>query len=401
MKAICISTMTKVAPFGDPVAEVQVNGRTLLEEQTAALEAAGFQLVERPPEQEAYLLFSDRTWFTAETLRRMKAAGEGRFQESDARWSAWTGAQQRLEAPGLYELAILTGPPSFDGLAPMQVEMDLHEMELELRHSALSHALESPVAVGPVMVHQVDHWSHIVRVNQLVLINRLEMARLDWEQSGMIGRFIRFLKVIWAARSFDGWKIARGLSEIGKETRIHPSAVVELSVIGDGCDIGPNAVVRGSVLRAGVKVDSNAVVNCSVLGQGAQVGRFGHVNLCTLYPGAMVSAADGFQVCVFGRDSFMAWGCCILDLSFGRPVRVEVDGPGSDLECTGLHFLGAAVGHRAKIGHGVKMGYGTSVPNDALLVDEGEMLRSWADAPTGEAVVIRQGRPVKLKKNQD
>lgn len=401
MKAICISTKTKVAPFGDPVAEVLVNGRTLLEEQTDALLAAGFDLVDQPPEQEAYLLFSDRTWFTAETLRRMKAAGEGRLQESDPRWSAWTGAQQSLEAPGLYELAIRTGTPTFDGLTPIQVDMDLHEMALEVRHSALSHAIENPVAVGPVMVHQIEHWSHIVRVNQLVLINRMEEARLDWEQAGWVGRFIRLLKLVWATRSLNGWKIANRLSEFGKETKIHPSAVVEFSVIGDGCDIGPNAVIRGSVLRDGVKVDSNAVVNCSVLGQGSQVGRFGHVNLCTLYPGAMVSAGDGFQVCVFGRDSFVAWGSCILDLSFGRPIRVEVDGPGTALESTGHHFLGAAIGHRARLGHGVKLGYGTSVPNDALVVSDGEMLRSWGDAPTDEPVVIRDGRPVPLKKPQD
>jgi hypothetical protein len=78
-----------------------------------------------------------------------------------------------------------------------------------------------------------------------------------------------------------------------------------------------------------------------------------------------------------------------------------VDGPGTALESTGHHFLGAAIGHRARLGHGVKLGYGTSVPNDGLVVSDAEMLRSWGDAPTDEPVVIRDGRPVPLKKPQD
>jgi hypothetical protein len=36
-----------------------------------------------------------------------------------------------------------------------------------------------------------------------------------------------------------------------------------------------------------------------------------------------------------------------------------------------------------------------------LVVSDGEMLRSWGDAPTDEPVVIRDGRPVPLKKPQD
>ncbi len=391
MKAFCLATGTRIAPFGDDVRESMINGRTLAEEQVAALEAAGLEPVQEAPSGEPYLLYSDRTWFTVDAIRRLVTCGEGRFRAADSSWSDWTGAQQQTPEPGLYELAIVQGEPAFDAVEPLDIELDLRDMALEVRHKALGHALDKAVRVGPAMVHQLDHWSHIVRINQLALIARMEEARQDWEASGFFGRVVSLIKLLLKARSLNGWRIARNLSELGRDVSIHPTAVVEFSSLGDGCEIGPHAVVRGSVLAAGVKVDSHGVVNASVLGTGSQVGRYGHVNLCTLYPGAMVSAGDGFQASVFGRDAFIAWGSTILDLSFGSSIKVERDGPGSDRVDSGQHFLGAAIGHEAKVGHGVKIGYGVSVPNQALLVDDGELLRDWADAPVGEAVVIRNG----------
>ena len=65
---------------------------------------------------------------------------------------------------------------------------------------------------------------------------------------------------------------------------------------------------------------------------------------------------------------------------------------GSERVDTGLHFLGAAIGHRAKIGHGVKVGYGVSVPNDAFVVDDSPILKGWGSASMGEPAVVQEGR---------
>ena len=153
---------------------------------------------------------------------------------------------------------------------------------------------------------------------------------------------------------------------MGRDCEIHPTAVVELSVLGDGVKVGPHAVVRGSILGPGAKVDAFANVNASVLGAGARAGRYAFLNLCTLYPRAMVSKGDGFQASVFGEDSFVAWGATILDLSFGQGIKVETDGPGSQRVHSGVHFLGAALGHRAVIGNKVRVRYGVAIPNDGL-----------------------------------
>ena len=70
MKAFRAHSDTRIAPFGDDVAETMVDGRTLAEVQASALAAAGCTLVNEPPKDEPYLLYSDRIWFTAEAVRR-------------------------------------------------------------------------------------------------------------------------------------------------------------------------------------------------------------------------------------------------------------------------------------------------------------------------------------------
>ena len=100
------------------------------------------------------------------------------------------------------------------------------------------------------MVHQLDHWSHIVRVNQLSLAARAEGARLTWEGSGWAARLWFILKLLARARSIRKYDILRALNESTGKADIHPSAVVELSVLGEGVEIGPNAVVRASIRLA-------------------------------------------------------------------------------------------------------------------------------------------------------
>jgi hypothetical protein len=400
MKAFCLSTDTTIAPFGDPVGEVAVGGLRLVDVQAEALEAAGFERVDVVPSSEPYLLYSDRTWFTPALLRRMKAHGPGQLVIEDEGWWAWTGPLQRVVRPGQYELAICEGPPEFDGLAPIHLELDFHDLELKAMSPSFAHAVNHPVRVGSAMVHQIDHWSHLVRVNQLSLAARMEVAREDWEGAGFLGKIWRVFKLVFRARSTDGWKIASAVTERGADVQVHPTAVVEFSVLHDGCAIGPHAVVRGSVIGAGAVVDTHAVVNASTLGAGSKVGRFGHINLCTLFPGAMVSTGDGFQASVFGRDAFVAWGAIVLDLSFGGSIKVEASDAGSARVDSGTHFLGAAIGHRAKIGHGVKIGYGVAIPNDVLLVDKADVLMGWGDGPTDAPAIIRDGVAVR-RKSQD
>jgi len=398
MNAFCVRTAKAVAPFGDPVGEVRVGGQSLAASQAQALQAAGLTVVDDPPQSGPVLLFSDRTWFTAAVLTALKEAGHGRVQIDDPGWLAWHDDLLDMPDVGVYELAISAdGVVAFADIPPVRLSLAFQDLELDAPHPSMAHAYARPFRVGAAMLQQVDHWSHIVRANHLALAARMEEARSDWEQAGALGKLWRVLRILWRARSLNGWKIAASLTERGQDVKVHPTAVVEFSVLKDGCEIGPHAVVRGSVVGAGAKVDAHANVNASVVDAGAKVGRYGFLNLCTVYPEAFVSAGDGFQASVFGRQSFMAWGSTVLDLSFGAPVKVERDGVGTERVESGHHFLGAAIGHRAVVGHGVKLRYGSSIPNDAMLVDDSMQLREWGKDTIDGPAVIRDGKAAALK----
>jgi len=189
------------------------------------------------------------------------------------------------------------------------------------------------------------------------------------------------------------------MSQVGEDCKIHPTAVVEGCVLGDGVEIGPHAVVRFSVLKDRVHIEEHSTVLMSCLGEGSHVGRYGFCNLSTLYPGARISHGGGYQAGVFGRDCFLAWGATALDLSFGGHIKTCVDGQGPERVSSGTHFLGVAIGHRARIGNAVRINHGMAIPNDALLIATGhDLLRHWSDAPVDQGPLIsKNGRATPLR----
>lgn len=394
MKALCLPLGRPLEPFGDAPGALRVLDRPLAEVQREHLREAGFEPVERAPDGERHLVYSDRTWFTPETLRRLRSAcgeGVGRLRVEDPDFLAGTGALQDWERPGLYELAIVPPGGSLAQVPEVVVDLGLSTPELPALHPRMQH-VGRPLRVGPAMVHQLDHWSHLVRVNQLALgaqaaIEQERFRRAPfWRKAAIVLRLLA--RAGWPSRH----RLARALCQVGRDVDIHPTAVVELSVLGDGVRVGPHAVVRASVLGAGAQVDEHATLSLSVVGARARVGRGAMVNLSTLLPDCWVSWCHGLQASVVGEGAFLAWGCTLLDMSFGRTIRVRHRGERVD---SGLHFLGVAVGHRAVVGHAVKLNYGVELPNDAVLVASVEgLLKDWGEAPVGQPCRVEEGRAV-------
>lgn len=389
--ALCLPSGRILQPFGDPVSQARVLDRPLAEVQDAALAGAGLTRVERPPPDEPVLVYSDRTWFTPELIRRVCAAGPGRLRVEHPDWGAAYEPLQDLEAPGLYELGVAPpgqGPRHWRDLAPITVDLGLENQAMPALHPALAYAAR-PLPLSAAMVHQVDSWVHLHRINLLGLATRGLQAHLDWKRAPFWKKAAQALAFLLRYRPTSRWDVVAGLSERGKKVQIHPTATVELSVLEDGAEVGPHAVVRGSYLGKGARVEEFASMNGSVLGAGARLGRYGMLNLSVVYPGAMVSKADGLQACLVGQDAFLGWGVIALDLSFGKTIRVDHDGERRD---TGLHFLGVCFGHRAKVTYGVMLNYGFAVPNDANLIGPTtHLVRRWGDAPVGEVCSTEGG----------
>lgn len=383
--ALRIPTGRPVEPFGDLPGDLPVLNRPLREVQEAALRAAGLELVAEAPKDRPYLLFSDRCWFTAEALRRLVAGAPGRLCIDDPDWLRMATLCPDPRRP---ELAWCPAghPPSFAGLPDSPAELGLSKVDPPMPHPAFAHAMGGRWVGGRALAHDLDHWFHLARVNLFALAAVGAEAHATFESASIPGKIALALPVLWRARSLSPAAIGRAVSRIGPGCRIHPTAVIEASELGRDVTVGAHAVVQGSVVGDGATVDAQAWVVASVVGPRAMVGRAAGVALCVLMEGAFVSWGPGRQLCVFGRDSFLAQDCTIFDLSFGGEIKVEHHG---ERVSSGGHFLGAAVGHRARIGAAAVLGYGAAVPNDAFLVAPADrVLRRWPEPIAGAAMVV-------------
>ena len=358
-------------------------------------EALGGRVVDVAPREGPYLVFTDRCWFTAETLRLLLAAGPGRLHVDDAEWWESVGPLQDVPAPGVMELAL---HPGGDGewrdLAPVTVDLGLQAVPDQQLPEALSHAGRT-MKGGAAAVHQVHHWSHLVRCSLFAILAQARQASLDFERAGWPARIRTLLRILWAARSFRLDRLAAAVSDIHPSASVHPTAVIEASVIGPRARIGAHTVIRASVIGEDARVDEHSLVQMSAVGARARVGRQAMLTALTLMDGAFISGG-GYQASIIGRDAFVAWGTVMLDMSMGSPVKVEHAG---ERVSSGHHFLGSAIGHRVRIGNGVRLNHGLSVPNDAVIIAPGEhLLRHWDGAPVDQGpLVVVDGRPRPLK----
>jgi len=399
VKVLICASGRRIAPWGDPVAEVQVLGRSLGELMVEEFHRVGLELAVEAPKQEPYLLVSDRTWITSAALKAFLAIAEPgqRMRVDDALWLEMTAPLQDWPEVGVFEVELKAAgeAPVFSQGATVVVDLAIEARDSPKEHPALAHAMPEQIPFSDACVHQIDHWSHVLRVNWMAISSTFAREGRRFQTQNPLVKLWGLVWLFLKTRSFSKWKYARSLSQIAKSASIHPTAVVELSVIGEGAEIGPHAVVRGSVLGAGVKIEEHAIVNVSVLGDGARVGKRGTANLSVLYPEAFIGAGPGHQASVFGRSCFLAWSVTSYDLSFGDPVKVLHDG---ERVSAGTHFLGCAVGHRARIGGHVKLGYGAEVPNDAMLVGESDpVLRSWEVGEGPHRVTGGVAKPVGKK----
>ena len=387
--AVITTTNRRVLPFDDPVGACTVLNRSIRAWQQDCIEKAGLRLVSQPPDDQPYVAISDRTWLTPALLQRfVRTAQPGQQLQVDLPplWAVVGGLQQ-VTAPGVHEVAVMPAghAPGFDGLQPHTVALEAQDIPPQFQHPALKFAMPGTLPLSHMAIHQVDHWSHLLRANWLALGAHFQQRRVDFRRRNLLVKLWTGLRLLARARSLQRTALAAALTRRGRNCRIHPTATVEASVLGDNVTVGAYAVVRGAWLGDNVDVEEHAVVKTSVLGNGTRVGGRGFVNLSVTLTGAMVSTGDGHQACIFGQDSFVAWGVVTFDLSFGKDVPVMLDG---QRVSSGTKFLGAAVGHRARLGGLVQLGFGAEIPNDAFVVgDTSKVLRAWGP---GEAQQTRR-----------
>jgi NDP-sugar pyrophosphorylase family protein len=371
MKAIRINTQKRIQPFDDLVGDSVILNRKLLDIQNDILQRCGVELVETPPENEPFILLSDRIWFTEIVIKKMLQCGTGRLRCTDKIWAKNMNSILEIDEE-LYDLAIMPKGSSaiFENIHPMEYDWQLRDGTQMNIHSSMKHALR-PMRIGAHLVMHINHWCDLLRVNQYALLAKSELVRYKWKNSSIFTKFYIVIYYLLKIRSIRERTVLRRIGSIGKGCKIHSTAVVEACEIGDDVTIGPYSVVRASVIGNGVNIEEHATVNLSVIGPNSRVGRYATSNLSLTMKDSMISYGFGYQSCIFGRNSFVAVGATLLDLSFGKTIKVEHDGQWVD---TKQHFMGICVGHDCALGNGVRVNYGVSIPNGSLLVANNQEL---------------------------
>jgi hypothetical protein len=217
---------------------------------------------------------------------------------------------------------------------------------------------EAPFGVSDMFVCRVDHWVHILRVNQSALA-------AHWaELGGSLGGKLWYL---WRALRGFPWtrgRLAAAIHQIHRKAKVHHTAHVELSVIEAGAEIGPNAIVKSSWIGKGANIGDGAVVNGTVVGERAYVSSGSCVTGAVLYPQSF-AAQQKMQLCVFGEGAVAFTGSYFYDLNFAGNVRVLHRGKVVD---GGDPFTSVCMGPWSRVCGGVWIASGREVPPNALIL---------------------------------
>lgn len=149
-------------------------------------------------------------------------------------------------------------------------------------------------------------------------------------------------------------------NRIGKNCRIHPTAILEGVELGNNVTVGAYSVIRLSKIGSGTTLEEHAVVKYSVLGCNNYVSNGNQINGCMTYDGVFLIHGP-YQVSIFGEKSTaMAVINCDIRLD-QKTIQIQTVKGVLD---SGQHLLGIAYGHGAKVGGGNIIAPGRIVPNN-------------------------------------
>ena len=135
---------------------------------------------------EPYLLISDAVWFSTELVRlfleecRNLQPGWRLYCDHEG-WKELMEPLQDVESG--YDIAYVQGEPTFEGTELLAFDWGLTKTEPNV-HITMKEATKS-LWGGSAVAHHIDHWSHILRVNQLAIANRAQAVQLQWKRAGL------------------------------------------------------------------------------------------------------------------------------------------------------------------------------------------------------------------------
>lgn len=403
MRAYVVASGLRIAPWGDPVAEVPIGGVPLGARQDALLRRFGLDVVhvarlDEVPTDEPRLVTYDHVYYSRRVLKsalsRWKKAGQVASRLAlpvgstfVQRFSALQDFERTAEH-ALFDLWLLPAGASTASAAPLPVIYAERLLSWPVPPRISGTATWVHPVTSSVVFH-VRHWLHVLQASLLSI-------QIRWVDE-VVSHPLWALSLLARAAIGRGrlaWRIGGVANRYGRDVDVHPTARVEGSFLGDGVRVGPHALVRGAIVGAGSVIEQAADVSYSVLGQRCFVSKHSLLWAIVAHDEAEL-CMKGMQMCLVGRGAALTARATPLDVMPGRALRVR---DGDRFVEIDVPVLGACFGHDTFVGADVYTGPGREVPNGTRIVPDPARVLSKLPAeldPT-KLYVVRDGTLVAL-----
>lgn len=338
--------------FGDPIGEVLILNKRLMDWQVDTAKRAGLnaefvQSIENqsPP----YFVMNEDVFFTQrfliEFVRRATAIARNccaGLSKNELQNRLVRSHSLARHVPGgyCYDLRYVTNRASEDEF--VLIAMD------DLKYSTI------PLPQAISKTRETIYCSSTLAILQITSPLHLYQANMHANFEACAERVLR------ANQSVSAQSDERG-NRVGRYCSIHPTAYLEGCDIGDGVQIGAYAVLRYSTLGRGVRIADAVNMFRSVVGENSQICEQHRVIMSVIYPECfLISGALQFSIMGYASGIFAAW---ITDARMDQQTLKTV--VGGKVVDSGLPYLGCIMGHNAKVTAGVVTAPGRVIPNGA------------------------------------
>lgn len=346
--------------FGDRIGDVPICGKRLIDRQNESIAAVDGLVIDVSSsdsidDNQGYFVFDENIFFTAEFLKvllRIVRSKQANLQFCLNR----NTFNERYMLPCIQDTLDSHVLEFYFYKGMGKTELCLIEQEIfehttvlpsQIIRDRIFHMDQCEVFAGTIISP-----FHLLYIN--LAVNLMRTIPLQ-------KKVPKFLKTYFG-QSGGKWyyRGLKRLNKIGKNCKIHPTALIEGSIIGDNVTVGANSIVRLSTVGSNCSVSDNVSVINSVLGDKTYIANSNYINSCLTYNEVFLIHGP-YQISVFGENSacFAVINCDVrLDQ---KNIRIPTSQGTMD---SNQEFLGIAYGHRSKTGGGNIIAAGRIVPND-------------------------------------
>lgn len=382
MKAYLVHNRQPLTPFRKPASQIRFKDGTLAERLARQLREVRLEVVELDTLDASRIeprsvVVSDDVVLSDSFLKRFLAAipdrsssyqveiEQGRFPLLSS-----SGAPPRWKQLPLYYYGDTPprGEPRLLQLQPVPVFEFVEGLPARMQ------------ALTDICVYFFDIWGvHLAYWFDLQTASSLYCRELV---AKLIGPFHGRVPAAILSRVTSSARVMSRANSIGRNTRIHRTAILEGCVIGDGVEIGPYAYLRSSVIADGAVVREKSSIKMSYVGTRAFIMGSDLVNT---YVGAETAIFSPMVYnAVFGERGFLSGGSGFADFIVGaESIPATIDGKQVP---SGVPFLASCVGDDCFIGANLLFAPGRTIPDGTNLLDHG-LIKSVPTKPDGSYVV--------------